>query len=47
MPIGVIGCGSRFCSSCPYPFGSDLCEEQNDEIIEGELDEDTYKEYYG
>jgi hypothetical protein len=39
MPIGVIGCGSRFCSSCPYPFGSDLCEEQNGEIIEGDLDE--------
>jgi len=46
MPIGVIGCGSRRCVTCPYPFGSDICEEQNGEIIEGEVDDDTYKEYY-
>jgi hypothetical protein len=46
MVLGVIGCGSRRCKTCPYPFGSDICEEQYEELIQGELDDDTYKEYY-
>jgi hypothetical protein len=46
MPLGVIGCDARRCKTCPYPAGSDLCEEQNGELIMGELDDDTYEEYY-